>query len=75
MSSLDHQLDSDQTEEVNNKMTDTDAKDIDCSRLVLLFKCLVVKKPNNLRLFIWFTIKIHHYKYKQQNRLLKLYFT
>ena len=52
MSSLDHQLESDQTEEVNNKMTDTDAKDIDCSRLVLLFKCLVVKKPNNLRLFI-----------------------
>ena len=52
MSSLDHQLDSDQTEEVNNKMTDIDAKDIDCSRLVLIFKFFVVKQLYNLRLFI-----------------------
>ena len=61
MSSLDHQLDSDQTKEVNNKMTDIDAKDIDCSRLVLIFKFFVVKQFYNLRLFIWFTIKIHNY--------------
>ena len=40
---MDHQLKSDQTKEVIDKMTGINAKDIDCSRLVLILKLLLVK--------------------------------
>ena len=43
MSSIDNQLDFDQTKEVINKMTGVDKKDIDCSRLVIILKLLLVK--------------------------------
>ena len=43
MSSMNHQLKSDQTKEVINKMAGIDKKDIDCSRLVIILKLLLIK--------------------------------
>ena len=56
-------MNSDQTKEVTKKMTTTDTKDIDFSRLILILKLLLVKILNLLN-FSYDSQKIHHDKSK-----------